>query len=207
MEWNPFRLTKSFPFVLGCLNPNMCPVDAANYTREPSLVVKPSLDYTCSSAGDGNKMNFFCFWARASNTSFTTLETEDFGRPKVSPMGCRKRPLTKKCNATRICSVGDSAWFLFVCRCRSFSRISLRNSIESWPNRSLLRSSLSEKSSRKISCWRNESQSYNLYVTKKDKIIIIIQSTPDNSNLQGKSKKVRVIGSLSYREFEENGRE
>ena len=31
-----------------------------------------------------------------------------------------------------------------------------------------------------------------------------IQSTPDNSNLQGKSKKVRVIGSLSYREFEEN---
>ena len=43
---------KSFPinkiiFVLaGCLNPHMGPdVDAANYTREPSLVVKPSLDY------------------------------------------------------------------------------------------------------------------------------------------------------------------
>ena len=30
-----------------------------------------------------------------------------------------------------------------------------------------------------------------------------IQSTPDNSNLQGKSKKVQVIGSSSYREFEE----
>ena len=26
-----------------------------------------------------------------------------------------------------------------------------------------------------------------------------IQSTPDNSNLQGKQKKVRVIGSSSYR--------
>ena len=36
---------------------------------------------------------------------------------------------------------------------------------------------------------------------------ILLQSTPDNSNLQGKWKKVRVIGSLSYREFEENSRE
>ena len=34
-----------------------------------------------------------------------------------------------------------------------------------------------------------------------------ILSTPDNSNLQGKWKKVRVIGSSSYREFEENSRE
>ena len=34
--------------------------------------------------------------------------------------------------------------------------------------------------------------------------LIILQSTPDNSNLQGKSKKVRVIGSSSYRELEEN---
>ena len=34
-----------------------------------------------------------------------------------------------------------------------------------------------------------------------------IQSTPDNSNLQGKSKKVRVIGSSSYRELEKNSRE
>ena len=33
-----------------------------------------------------------------------------------------------------------------------------------------------------------------------------IKSTPDNSNLQGKSRKVRVIGSSSYREFEENNR-
>ena len=34
-----------------------------------------------------------------------------------------------------------------------------------------------------------------------------IQSTPDNSNLQGKSKKVRVIGGSSYRKLEENSRE
>ena len=34
-----------------------------------------------------------------------------------------------------------------------------------------------------------------------------IQSTPDNSNLQGKLKKVRVIGGSSYRELEENSRE
>ena len=34
-----------------------------------------------------------------------------------------------------------------------------------------------------------------------------IQSTPDNSNLSGKSKKVQVIGSSSYQELEENSRE
>ena len=34
-----------------------------------------------------------------------------------------------------------------------------------------------------------------------------IQSTPDNSNLQGKSKKVWVIGSSSYWELEENSQE
>ena len=36
--------------------------------------------------------------------------------------------------------------------------------------------------------------------------VIDVQSTPDNSNLQGKSKIVRVIGSSSYREFEANNR-
>ena len=36
---------------------------------------------------------------------------------------------------------------------------------------------------------------------------LTVQSTPDNSNLQGKWKKVRVIESSSYREFEENSRE
>ena len=33
-----------------------------------------------------------------------------------------------------------------------------------------------------------------------------VQSTHDNSNLEGESKKVRVIGSSSYREFEANNR-
>ena len=37
-------------------------------------------------------------------------------------------------------------------------------------------------------------------------MITEIQSTPDNSNLQGKTKKVRVIGSSSYRELEGNSR-
>ena len=32
----------------------------------------------------------------------------------------------------------------------------------------------------------------------------IVRSTPNKSNLQGKLKKVRVIGSLSYWEFEAN---
>ena len=36
--------------------------------------------------------------------------------------------------------------------------------------------------------------------------VIDVQSTLDNSNLQGKSKNVRVIGSSSYREFEANNR-
>ena len=35
---------------------------------------------------------------------------------------------------------------------------------------------------------------------------MIIQSTPDNSNLQGKLKMVRVIGSFSYRELRTNDR-
>ena len=33
-------------------------------------------------------------------------------------------------------------------------------------------------------------------------LLFIIQSTPDKSNPQGKLKKVRVVGSSSYREFE-----
>ena len=41
----------------------------------------------------------------------------------------------------------------------------------------------------------------------KGKSCSYVQSTPDNSNLQGKSKKVRVIGSSSYRPLEENSRE
>jgi len=35
---------------------------------------------------------------------------------------------------------------------------------------------------------------------------MILQSTPNNSNLQGKLKKVRVIGSASYRELRSNDR-
>ena len=51
-----------------------------------------------------------------------------------------------------------------------------------------------------------------MYLPGKKNIMIYIQTcnihlTPDNSNLQGKSKKVRVIGSSSYRELEENSRE
>ena len=34
-----------------------------------------------------------------------------------------------------------------------------------------------------------------------------IQSTPDNSNLQGKSRKVQVIGSSSYQELEDDSQE
>ena len=37
-------------------------------------------------------------------------------------------------------------------------------------------------------------------------VYFYMQSTPDNSNLQEKLKKVRVIGSSSYREFEANNR-
>ena len=37
-------------------------------------------------------------------------------------------------------------------------------------------------------------------------LIPAVQSTPDNSNLKGKLKKVRVIGSSSYRGLEENSR-
>ena len=36
--------------------------------------------------------------------------------------------------------------------------------------------------------------------------LLQVQSAPDNSNLQGKSKIVRVIGISSYREFEANKR-
>ena len=40
----------------------------------------------------------------------------------------------------------------------------------------------------------------------KSPIVSILQSTPDNSNLQGKLKMVRVIGSSSYRELRKNDR-
>ena len=48
---------------------------------------------------------------------------------------------------------------------------------------------------------------YGLKREKKKFELRGLQSTPDNSNLQGKWKNVRVIGSSSYREFEENSRE
>ena len=35
--------------------------------------------------------------------------------------------------------------------------------------------------------------------TSVSSLLLIVQSTPDNLNLQGKLKKVRVIGSSSYR--------
>ena len=46
-----------------------------------------------------------------------------------------------------------------------------------------------------------------LFLCSQERVFFQLQSTPDNSNLQGKSKKVRVIGSSSYRELEENSRE
>ena len=53
----------------------------------------------------------------------------------------------------------------------------------------------------------------HIITTKETKICLSkyqflqIQSTPNNSNLQGKSKKVRVIGSSSYQELEEKSQE
>ena len=110
---------KSFPinkivFVCAeCLNPHMGPVDAANYTREPSLAARRET---------ATKLIFSASGPEQATHLLPPLR-QDFGRPTVSPMGCRKLPLTKKCNATRICSVGESAWFLFVCRCRSIGQI------------------------------------------------------------------------------------
>ena len=128
---------------VGRLNPHMGPVDTTYNTREPSLLVKSSFDV----------LNFSRD-TRAFDTSVTILETVDLGRPTVSPIICRKLPLAKKRNATRTCSVGDSAWFLRVCLCRSSFRISTRNFIDSRPNLYLLRSSSSVSSSRSISrCW------------------------------------------------------
>ena len=56
---------------------------------------------------------------------------------------------------------------------------------------------------------KSETQTFStgcfMNILKKDSDV---QSTPDNSNLQGKSKKVGFnIGSSSYRELEENSRE
>ena len=45
-------------------------------------------------------------------------------------------------------------------------------------------------------------ENYRNTIAIEPPLSIAIQSTPDNSNLQGKSKK-----GLSYREFEENSRE
>ena len=45
-----------------------------------------------------------------------------------------------------------------------------------------------------------------LFLCSQQRVFFQLQSTPDNSNLQGKSKKVRVSGSSSYREYEANNR-
>ena len=64
--------------------------------------------------------------------------------------------------------------------------------------------------------WRSESRISSRYLEITSISLIYsltfsrkkeLQSTPDNSNLQGKSKKVRLNGSSSYREFQENSRE
>ena len=55
---------------------------------------------------------------------------------------------------------------------------------------------------RKFSTARVEHRTSALSITPRQ-----LKSTPDNANLQGKWKIVRVIGSSSYRELEQNNRE
>ena len=54
-------------------------------------------------------------------------------------------------------------------------------------------------------CWQSNHIPFPLCLRSNEQTNHV-QLTPDNSNLQGKSKKVRVIGSSSYRELEENSR-
>ena len=100
-------------------------------------------------------MNWFCLPARASDTSVTIRDTVDFESPTVSPIICKKLPLAKKRKATRSCTVGVNAWFRFVWRWRSSLRRSVKNSMESRPNRYWHRSSSLVKLSRDISCCLN----------------------------------------------------
>ena len=54
---------------------------------------------------------FLCFGARASKTWLIIRDTDDFDKPRVSPITWRKRPEAKKLNATRTRTVVDKAWF------------------------------------------------------------------------------------------------
>ena len=130
---------KSFPinkivFVrAGCLNPHVGPVDAANYTREPSLVVKPSGLTTCSSAGDGHKMIFFCFWAKASDTSFTTsLRQRILGgrrchRWVVESCRSQRNPTLQEFVVSATVSLCLSLQMVFKDFCEKFNRISAKS--------------------------------------------------------------------------------
>ena len=113
MEWNPLRLTKSFLFSCGAWIlmwvPSTQPITPGN----PPLVKKPRLFWSISSSVDGHLMKFLCFCARASETWPIIRDTDDFDRPRVSPITWRKLPEAKKRNATRTCTVVDKAWFVF----------------------------------------------------------------------------------------------
>lgn len=151
MEWNPLRLTKSFSFSCGAWIlmwvPSTQPITPGN----PPLVKKPRLFWSISSSVDGHLMKFLCFCARASETWPIIRDTDDFDRPRVSPITWRKLPEAKKRNATRTCTVVDKAWFRDVSLSRSSRRSSDKNYMDSRPKRYRLLNSSSVKLDREKS--------------------------------------------------------
>ena len=89
MEWNPFRLTKSFSFVLGAWILTWVPSTQPITPGNPPLLWNPRLT-TCSSAGDGD-------------TSFTTLGTEDF---RIGGRQCH-RWVVESCRSQRTATLQE----------------------------------------------------------------------------------------------------
>ena len=155
MEWNPLRLKKLFSFSYGTWIlmwvPSTQPITPGN----PPLVKKKTafvLKYLLFGWWSVDEVSLFlCFCARAGETWLIIRDTDDFDRPRVSPITWRKLPEAKKRNATRTCTVVDKAWFRDVSLSRSSRRSSDKNSMDSRPKRYRLLNSSSVKLDREKS--------------------------------------------------------
>ena len=85
-------------------------------------VNKTSSWFPWTSASVGYVINSLCFTIKAFDTFVTAHQTVDLSTPAVSPITCRKLPLTKNLRAIRTCCWGGSAWILRVLQRRTAMR-------------------------------------------------------------------------------------
>ena len=96
-------------------------------------------------------MKLLCFCASLSETWLIIRDTDDFDKPRVSPVTWRNLPEAKRPYPTRTCTVVDKAWFRDVSLSRSSRRSSDKNSMDSRPKIYRLLNSSSVKLDREMS--------------------------------------------------------